>query len=142
MKLDPKKKVATEFASADSEGAGDGSSKPVMELVRLGLLDRVESSLGMKLTLKVEAAKKSTRRNLICEYAYVAEAIDVGAELTRIRKEIDRLTKDIAGKEGQLGNETFRSRAPEPIIHGLEATLAERRVELRKLQERVKELGG
>jgi valyl-tRNA synthetase len=62
--------------------------------------------------------------------------------LVRIRKEIERLTKDIAGKEGQLGNETFRSRAPEKIIQGLEATLAERRVELRKFQERMIELGG
>ena len=64
------------------------------------------------------------------------------AEMVRIRKEIERLTKDIAGKERQLGDETFRSRAPEKIIKGLEATLAEQRVELQKFQERLKELGG
>jgi len=40
-----------------------------------------------------------------------------------------------------LGDETFRSRAPEKIIRGLEATLAERQVELQKFQDRVKELG-
>ena len=71
---------------------------------------------------------------------YVAETIDVAAELTRVRKEIERLTKDIAGKEAQLGNETFRSRAPENIIKGLEGTLAERRVELQKVLDRLKEL--
>lgn len=67
--------------------------------------------------------------------AYAA-AVDVGAEKLRLKKEIDRLTKDITSKEKQLGDDTFRSRAPEKIIHGMEAMLEERRVELKKLMER------
>jgi uncharacterized coiled-coil protein SlyX len=39
-----------------------------------------------------------------------------------------------------LGNETFRNRAPENIIRGLEATLAEQRVELQKLLDRLRQL--
>jgi valyl-tRNA synthetase len=57
-----------------------------------------------------------------------------------LKKEIEGLQKAIASKEAQLGNETFRSRAPEKIIKGLEATLAEQRIELRKLQERLSQL--
>jgi len=68
------------------------------------------------------------------------ETVDLGAELVRLKKEQDRLTKDIASKEGQLGNETFRNRAPEKIIQGLEATLAERRIELDKTAARIREL--
>jgi valyl-tRNA synthetase len=72
--------------------------------------------------------------------AYVAETIDVEAEAVRLRKQIDGLEKAIAAKEKQLGNETFRSRAPEDIVRGLEATRAEQMEELRKLRSRLEEL--
>jgi uncharacterized coiled-coil protein SlyX len=39
-----------------------------------------------------------------------------------------------------LANSTFRSRAPEDIVRGLEATLAEQTTELRKLRSRLEEL--
>jgi valyl-tRNA synthetase len=57
-----------------------------------------------------------------------------------VRKEIERLQNDIASKERQLADETFRSRAPEKIIRGMETTLEERRVEIKKLQERLRQL--
>jgi len=72
---------------------------------------------------------------------YVVEAVDAAAELVRLKKELERLTKDIASKERQLGDETFRSRAPEKIILGLQTTLDDRRIELKKVSERIKELG-
>jgi uncharacterized coiled-coil protein SlyX len=50
------------------------------------------------------------------------------------------LQKAVASKERQLGDDTFRSRAPEKIIKGLEATLAEQRIELKKLQDRLAQL--
>ena len=53
------------------------------------------------------------------------ETIDAAAELVRLKKERERLVKDIASKERQLADETFRSRAPEKIIKGLQATLEE-----------------
>ena len=68
------------------------------------------------------------------------ETVDVSAELVRLKKELERLTKDIASKERQLGDETFRSRAPEKIIQGLQTTLEERRIELKKVSERIQEL--
>jgi valyl-tRNA synthetase len=135
MKLD-KRKVAAEFASADAKVRATVQAN-LDGIVRLGLLTELKVLDGK---LAEGGGGKNSTAQFDLRIPYVAEAIDVGAELARIRKEIDRLTKDIAGKEGQLGNETFRSRAPERIIQGLEATLAERRVELRKCQERVKEL--
>jgi N-acyl-D-aspartate/D-glutamate deacylase len=59
----------------------------------------------------------------------------------RLKKDIEGLQKAVISKEKQLGNETFRSRAPEMIIKGLEATLAEQQVELQKLQDRLSQLG-
>jgi uncharacterized coiled-coil protein SlyX len=57
-----------------------------------------------------------------------------------LKKETEGLQKAVASKERQLGDDTFRSRAPEKIIKGLEATLAEQRIELKKLQDRLAQL--
>ena len=65
---------------------------------------------------------------------------DNGAELDKLRKDADRLTKDIASKQARLGDETFRSRAPEQIVKGMESTLAERRAELETVRERIAQL--
>jgi valyl-tRNA synthetase len=64
----------------------------------------------------------------------------VAAETARLKKESEGLQKAIASKEKQLGDDTFRSRAPEKIIKGLEATLAGQRIELQKLQDRLDQL--
>jgi valyl-tRNA synthetase len=69
-----------------------------------------------------------------------SDVVDVAAESERLRKEIERLQKDIASKERQLGDETFRSRAPQKIIQGMQATLEERRIELGKSSERLQQL--
>jgi valyl-tRNA synthetase len=66
--------------------------------------------------------------------------VDGAAERTRLKKEIEGLQKAIASKEKQLGDDTFRSRAPEKIIKGLEATLGEQRIEFQKLQDRLTQL--
>jgi len=67
-------------------------------------------------------------------------AFDIKGEVARLRKDLERLTKDIASKQQRLQDETFRSRAPEHIVKGLETTLAERRTEFDKLGERLTQL--
>ncbi|HEX8871151.1 MAG TPA: valine--tRNA ligase [Candidatus Acidoferrum sp.] len=136
MKLDPKKKVAAEFFTAD------GAARKTIEdnresIVRLAMLSGL-SLPAEKLPEGGGGIRSTAQFDL--RIPYVAETIDVAAELARVRKEIDRLTKDVASKERQLGDETFRSRAPEKIVKDLEATLGERRVELGKLNERRKQL--
>src|SRR5467141_2155637 len=70
----------------------------------------------------------------------VEQQIDRAPEIARLRKEIEGLRKAVASKERQLGDETFRRRAPEKIIRGLEATLAEQRIELQNLKDRLSQL--
>ena len=67
-------------------------------------------------------------------------AFDVKGEVARLRKDLERLTKDIASKQQRLQDEAFRSRAPEHIVRGLETTLAERRTEFDKVGERLTQL--
>jgi valyl-tRNA synthetase len=72
---------------------------------------------------------------------YAADTIDVAAERARVKKEIEGLQKAITSKENQLGNDTFRSKAPEKIIQQMESALAAQRVELQKLGDRLQQLG-
>src|SRR5207245_3984075 len=69
-----------------------------------------------------------------------SDTADATVERARLKREIEGLEKAIASKERQLGDETFRSRAPEKIIKGLEATLAQQKVELDKLRKRLRDL--
>src|SRR5256885_13253889 len=68
------------------------------------------------------------------------EITDVTGESARLKKEIEGLTKAIQSKEKQLSNETFRGRAPEHIIKKMESDLAEQKIELQKLQDRLSQL--
>ncbi len=60
-------------------------------------------------------------------YVDLAEHIDVTAEIGRKQKELAKLDQMIAGKEKQLSNEAFVSRAPEAVINKERAALDELR---------------
>jgi valyl-tRNA synthetase len=137
MKLDPKKKVAAEFFSADAEVRG------IVEANREGIV-----RLGWLSELRVTAEKlregsggmRSTAR-FDLQIPYPAETTDAGTEIARLKKEMEGLKKAITSKENQLGNETFRSRAPQNIIEQMQQVLAGQRIELQKIGERLKQLG-
>ena len=134
--LDSKKKVAAEFSSSDER------VRQTVESMRDGILRLAalsELRVGAERLPQTGGAVRSTSLFDV-RIAYVAETIDVAAETARLRKEIEGLEKAIAAKERQLGDATFRSRAPEKIVRGLEVTLAEQNVELQKLRSRSDEL--
>jgi valyl-tRNA synthetase len=64
----------------------------------------------------------------------------IAAEVVRLHKDLERLVKDIQSKRDRLEDQTFRSRAPEHIVKGLETTLSERQAEFAKLTERLTQL--
>jgi len=138
MKLDPKKKVAAEFFSSDAWARGvietnkDG-------ILRLAILSEL-AVLSKKLPEGGGGARSTAEFDVRIPYA--TETMDVAAEGSRLRKEMEGLQKAIASKEGQLGNETFRSRAPEKIIKQMEEALATQRIELQKIEQRLRSLDG
>jgi len=137
MKLDPKKRVGADFSSADAgvRGIVEANREGI---VRLGLLSELRVT-AEKLREGSGGMRSSAQFDL--QIPYPAETTDAGAERARLKKEMEGLQKAIASKEKQLGNETFQSRAPQNIIQQMEAALAEQRVELRKIGERLKQLG-
>ncbi len=118
----------------------DGMTRDAIERSKDGII-RLASLSDLTISIKpLEQAGGAVRSTAEFDVriAY-SDVVDVEAEKTRLKKELDGLQKAISSKESQLGNETFRSRAPEKIIRGLEATLAEQRIELQKLHERLAE---
>jgi valyl-tRNA synthetase len=135
MKIDPKKKVAAELSMVD--GAGRSSVEANRDgIVRLGMLTELKIS-GERMAQGGGAVRSTAKFDLRVEYA---ETVDVAAESARIAKDMEGLRKAIGSKEKQLGEETFRSRAPEKVVRTLEATLAEQRIEMQKLTERFEQL--
>src|SRR5467141_739155 len=136
LKLDPKKRVAAEFSTSDA-GAGALIRKNRAAIERFAVLSELRIVPRQQFDMKSGAVRSTARFDVRIAYS---DTVDVAAEKVRLRKEIEGLQKAMASKERQLGDETFRSRAPEKIIKGLEATLAEQRIELRKLQDRLSQI--
>jgi valyl-tRNA synthetase len=138
MKLDPKKKVEADISVLDPQLLAVATAQRDF-LVRLALLSELRLT-GENLAATGGAARSAAEFDV--RIAFAAEAVNVDAELTRLKKEIEGLEKAIAAKQKQLGDETFLARAPEKIVNGLKATLEQQQIELHKLAERRKELEG
>ena len=136
MKLDPKKKVTAEFSSADANARAVVQAN-LDGILRLATLSELKMSAAA-VAQSGGAVRSSSRFDVRIPYA--AETIDIAAETARLRKEIEGLEKAIASKEKQLGDTTFRSRAPEKVVAGMEAALAQQSSELQKLRARLEEL--
>jgi valyl-tRNA synthetase len=135
LKLDPKKRVAAEL-SVEDEATRTAIESNRDGLVRLGMLTDLKL-IGGLLTQGGGVVRSSAKFDLRIEYT---ETVDAAAECAKITKELEGLRKAIGSKEKQLGDDTFRNRAPEKIIRGLEATLATQRIEMQKLTERFEQL--
>lgn len=136
MKLDPKKKVAAEFSSADSN-ARSVIHANLDGIVRLASLSDLKMSAAA-VAQSGGAVRSNSRFDVRIPYA--AETLDLAAETARLRKEIEGLDRAIASKERQLADQTFRARAPEKVVSGMEAALSQQKIELQKLRARLDEL--
>jgi valyl-tRNA synthetase len=71
----------------------------------------------------------------------LAGMIDLGAEKTRLTKEIERIGKYAASLEGKLSNKNFVEKAPKDVVEAERAKLSEVNAELGKLKGALAELG-
>ena len=60
--------------------------------------------------------------------------IDAGAERARLSKELEQVTKHIAGTEARLGNKAFTSKAPPAVLEGARRQLTEQQAKRGELQ--------
>jgi valyl-tRNA synthetase len=136
LKLDPKKKVAADFATSDA-ATSDLVRQNLDPVLRLAALSSLNVSVGA-LDSKAGVVRSAAQFDVRIAYG---EGVDKQAELARLRKEVDRLAKDIESKKKRLSDEVFLSRAPAEVRQNLENTLAERELEHQKLSDRLAKLG-
>ena len=135
LKLDPKRRVAAAFSSEDP------TVRALVEMnrdvvLRLATLSDLHISAG-HLDPHEGPVRATSQFDMRIAYG---DAVDTQAELARLRKEKERLARDLDAKKNRLADETFRSRAPAEIVRQLEATFAERHVEFDKVTERLAQL--
>ena len=135
LKIDPKKKIAADLSSADGTFVElvRQNLDPILRLASLSALNLSSGRLDSKGGLMRSTAQFDLR------IAY-GEGLDKQAEINKIKKDADRLVKDIESKRARLADDNFRSKAPAEIIRNLENTLAEREAERTKLGERLAQL--
>jgi valyl-tRNA synthetase len=71
----------------------------------------------------------------------LADIIDLSAERARLEKALDKARKDAATLQGRLGNSTFAEKAKPEAVEQARADLAERELQMDKLERALKALG-
>jgi len=135
MKIDQKKKIAADFSSADPaiRKLVERNLDPILRLASLSALQISSGHLD-----SAGAALRSTAQ-FDLRIAY-GDTIDKAAETARLKKDAERLAKDIESKKSRLADETFLSKAPAKIVDDLKTTLASRTIEHQKLLDRLAQL--
>jgi valyl-tRNA synthetase len=136
-KVDAKKKVAAGLsaAAAGTRALVDANLEPIQRLATLSAVNFLQGHLSADGGVVRSTAEFDLR-------IAFSESVDVTAEAAKLRKERERLVKDIESKRARLGDAAFRSKAPEQVVRGMETALAEREAELKKLEARLAQLEG
>ncbi len=103
-------------------------------------LAHVEKITFVNGSLAKRAGARSTARFDV--HVVYERKIDVAAERERLTKELDKIEKEFANNQRQLGNEQFLAKAPEKVVEGLRRR-AQELISLReKINRQLDELKG
>jgi valyl-tRNA synthetase len=128
LKVEPKVKVPIEVL------ANEPAIRAMIEQNR-GAVERlanVEKITFVNRSLSKQTGARSTARFDL--HVIYERKIDVAAERDRLTKELEKVEKEFANNQRQLGNEQFLAKAPEKIVEGLRR----REQELISLREKIK----
>ena len=135
LKVEPKIKVPIEVFVHEPEIRAM-LEKNLAAIERLASVERVafvESSLA-----NLPGARSTSRFDVHVVYE---KKIDVAAECGRLKKELDKIEKEIANGQHQLSNEQFLAKAPAKVVEGLKTRAEELKVLREKILAKMKELG-
>jgi valyl-tRNA synthetase len=134
LKIEPKVRVPIEiYAHGNGTQAMIDQNRGAVE--RLGSVEKLTFTQD---SLEKKAGSRSTARFDV--HVIYERKIDVAAERSRLTKELEGIEKEIQGKERQLGNQGFLSKAPPHIVEGLRTRMAELQVLRDKAKGKLAEL--
>ncbi len=138
LKVEPKVKVPIEVF------AHEPAIRAMIEK-NLGavLLDRpanVETITFVERSLANLPGARSTSRFDV--HAIYEKKIDVAAERERLRKELEKIEKQLASAQARLGDEQFLSKAPAHVVEGLRKQAEEATILREKILGKLREVSG
>jgi len=135
LKAEPKVKVPIEVFAQETQVRAmiDQNRGAVERLANVEKITFVEASPASK-----GAARSTARFDVHVVYE---RKIDIAAECDRLRKDLEKLEKEFANNQKQLGNGQFLAKAPAKVVEGLRTRAAELTVLLEKTRSKLKELG-
>ena len=135
LKIDAKRKVAADCV-VQNPIARDLTQRNVEPILRLATLSQIRFASG-NLDPQEGAMRSTALFDLRISYE---EGIDKQAEIARLKKEIERLEKDIELKRARTQDQDFINKAPKHVVENLGITMVERQIEQKKLKERLAQL--
>jgi valyl-tRNA synthetase len=135
LKLDPKRKVPAD-CFIQNPFASKVLRANIEAILRLASLSEIRFA-STSLDQTGGAVRSTAMFDLLIAYA---QGIDRQAEIARLKKEIDRLEKDIQSKQDRLADQDFAKKAPQHVVYNLGATKAERQIEQQKLRAQLEQL--
>jgi len=135
LKVEPKVKVPVEIF------AQEPAIRTMIEQNRgaVGRLANVERIEFTDSSLAKQAGARSTARFDV--HVIYERKIDVAAECERLKKDLEKLEKEFANNQRQLGNEQFLAKAPAKVVEGLRTRAGELTLLLEKARTTAGELG-
>ncbi|HEV2341432.1 MAG TPA: valine--tRNA ligase [Candidatus Acidoferrales bacterium] len=135
LKIDLKQKVRAKY------GAQNPIRRRVIEdnqgaVMRLAGFSELEI-LSVRLTSDGSATRSGAEWDLQIN---AVSTIDPKTEIQKLKKEIERLSKDIQSKHDRLHDEIFLAKAPAKIVEDLKSTMVERQLERKKFEDRLSQL--
>ena len=127
MKIDAKRKATGELASTEPA---------VLDLFRAhqDTIVRLASLSELKLARGPLAAEGGSLRHAARFDARLPlTAADLQAEVARLRKEKQKLEKELGGMQARLADSEFRRKAPGDVVRGLEQRQAEYNTQYQKV---------
>ena len=101
-------------------------------------LANVENIRFVERSLAKEAGARSTPRFDV--HVVYEKTIDAAAERERLKKELERIEKEIINGQRQLGDEQFLSKAPAQVVEGIRRRAQELQVLRSKTETALNEL--
>ena len=135
LKIEPKQRVPIQLYAPEQEIRAllQQNHGAIERLANVAAMELVDGSLA-----KLPGARHTARFDVHVIYE---RKIDVPAECDRLKKELERIEKGIAGGQRQLNNHQFLAKAPTQVVENLRKQQQELAVLQGKTQSKLKELG-